>query len=182
MGSRVLRLAALTVAALVAAACGGGGSAAPLPVPGAARTFALAGFAPAGAIRAGRPVAVSFAIRQPDGKPLTDYAQGSGPHTGVHLLFVRDDLSAIIHHHPPVAADGTIADTVTFPAPGRYRIVVDAYPAAPGMQKNFQLFRWITVAGKAKEAPLPAYAASDKVDGYTVAIHGGRTSRRSAPR
>ncbi len=114
---------------------------------------------------------MSFAIDTPSGKPLTDYAQGSGPHTGVHLLFVRSDLSAIIHHHPPIAADGTIDDTVTFKEPGRYRVVVDAYPGS-GPQKNFQLFKWIDVAPKAADKPVPAYQAEQTVDGYKIAIQG----------
>ena len=58
----------------------------------------------------------------------------------MHLILVRDDLATIIHKHPPVAKDGTIRETVTFPRPGRYRMVVDAYPAT-GTQPNFQLFR-----------------------------------------
>ena len=87
----------------------------------------------------------------------------------MHLLFVRDDLSTIIHRHPPIAPDGTIDDHVRFKAPGRYRVVVDAYPERPvGSLKNFQLFRWLDVAGDAKDEPLPAFAAEQKVDGFTV--------------
>ena len=51
----------------------------------------------------GKPTAISFVIRQPDGQPLTKFKRGAGPHTGVHLIFVRDDLATIIHKHPPVA-------------------------------------------------------------------------------
>src|SRR3954451_22001840 len=168
MGSRSKRL--LVAAALVAlAGCGdGGGTAAQLPAPPAAKTFSLDGFQPAGKIREGAPTDVSFAIEQPSGKPLTDYAHGNGPHTGVHLMFVRSDLSAIIHRHPPVDADGRIDDKITFKAPGRYRVVVDAYPGS-GQQKNFQLFRWLTVAGKSADKPVPAYRSEVTVDGYKVA-------------
>src|SRR3954452_22258022 len=152
MGSRSSRLAVLVAAASLAG-CGGGGDATggALATPPPARTFSLQDFQPAGGIHVGRPADVSFAIEQPSGTPLTDYAKGSGPHTGVHLMFVRSDLSAIIHHHPPVATDGTIDDKVTFKAPGRYRVVVDAYPNTNGRataQKNFQLFKWITVDPK----------------------------------
>jgi len=155
------------------AACGGGSAAPALPAAQPARTFSLSGFRADTPIEAGTPVHVGFTIAQPDGSPLTSYARGSGPHTGVHLLFVRDDLSAIVHHHPPIAADGSIDDTVSFPEPGRYRMVVDAYPKlAQASLTNFQLFRWVTVTGKAKTAPLPAYAASQVVDGYRVTIAG----------
>ena len=37
-----------------------------------------------------------------DGTTLTKFRRGPGPHTGVHLIYVRDDLSTIVHHHPPV--------------------------------------------------------------------------------
>lgn len=155
---------------LVVAGCGGGDEAAgELPAPPPAKTFALAGFEPVGKAEEGAKTDVRFAIQQPDGRPLTAYATGDGPHTGVHVMYVRSDLSEIIHRHPPIAADGTIDDQVRFKAPGRYRVVVDAYPKqAAGGLKNFQLFRWLDVAGEAKDEPLPAFAAEQEVDGYTV--------------
>ena len=52
-------------------------------------------------------VTVKFTVVQPSGAPLVHYRTGPGPHTGVHLILVRDDLSTIIHRHPPIAADGT---------------------------------------------------------------------------
>ena len=115
---------------------------------GAARTFKLAEFTP-GTLEAGRPQQLSFTIEQPSGAPLTSYRTGPGPHTGVHLIIVRSDLGAIVHKHPPIGADGRIAEEITLPTPGRYRVVIDAYPMLSGLLRNFQLFRWITVAGKA---------------------------------
>src|SRR4051794_35896513 len=100
MGSRSPRLAVLAAAAVLAGC--GGGSGGTLPTPPPARTFSLGAFQPAGEVQVGKPADVSFAIDTPSGQPLTDYARGSGPHTGVHLMFVRSDLSTIIHHHPPV--------------------------------------------------------------------------------
>jgi hypothetical protein len=88
----------------------------------------------------------------------------------VHLILVRDDLSAIVHRHPPVAKDGTIRETLTLP-PGRYRMVVDAYPAT-GQQPNFQLFKPLRVAGKAANEPLPAPATVVASGGYRFAIEG----------
>ncbi len=44
-----------------------------------------------------------------------------GPHTGVHLIIVREDLSYIIHEHPPIGPRGLLRQTVTFPAPGPNR-------------------------------------------------------------
>lgn len=152
------------------AGCGGGDEVAgELPAPPPAKTFALAGFEPSGEAEEGAKTDVRFAIQQPDGRPLTAYATGDGPHTGVHVMYVRSDLSEIIHRHPPIAPDGTIDDKVRFKAPGRYRVVVDAYPKqAAGGLKNFQLFRWLDVAGEANDEPLPAFAAEQEVDDYTV--------------
>ena len=137
------RAGVLAGLALLLAGCGS--SAGTLTV-GPARTFKLAQFTPA-TLEAGRPQQLSFTIEQPSGAPLTSYRTGSGPHTGVHLIIVRSDLGAIVHEHPPIGVDGSIAEEVTLPTPGRYRVVVDAYPKLTGLLRNFQLFRWITVAG-----------------------------------
>src|SRR3954468_8950046 len=171
MGSRSPRLAVLVAAATLAGCGGGGADNGALPVPPPARTFSLGDFQPARGLQVGKPADVSFAIDTPSGRPLTDYAKGSGPHTGVHLMFVRSDLSAIIHHHPPASASGTIDDTVTFKEPGRYRVVVDAYPGS-GPQKNFQLFKWITVAPKAQDKPVPALQAEQARRGLKVPHQG----------
>lgn len=170
---RAAMLAALVAAVPSIAACGGGsGSAVNAPAIGAAKTFALAGFEPAAPITSGRPTTVSFTIQQPNGKPLTTYRTGSGPHTGVHLIIVRDDLAYIIHQHPPVGANGLLRQTVTFPAPGRYRVLVDAYPNIPGGQPNFQLFQTVNVKGPYHAKSLPAFTPDQVVDGYHIDMQG----------
>jgi hypothetical protein len=176
-GHRLGRPAALVPAAAAAAfllaGCGGSGSSAPkFPTIQAARTFQLAGFEPAGTAKPGVPTTVAFTIRQPSGAPLTDYKRGGGPHTGVHLIVVRSDLGAIVHRHPPVGPDGRLSEKVVFPTPGRYRVVVDAYPNTTGPQRNLQLFRWITVPGKHRSQPLPPYAGTQTVGGYRFSIAG----------
>ena len=157
---------------LATAACGSSGPSVQAPTIAAARTFGLGDFQPAGAVSPGQPVTVSFTIRQPSGAPLTSFRTGPGPHTGVHLIIVRNDLGVIIHHHPPVAADGKIAQQVVFPTPGRYRVVVDAYPNQAGPLRNFQLFDWITVSGSHQPEPLPAFTPKVTVDGYHFTLHG----------
>jgi hypothetical protein len=160
------------LAGLVALLAGCGGSSGPsVPTIGAARTFELSGFRPSAPVRAGVPTKVVFSITQPSGAPLTDYRRGAGPHTGIHLIFVRSDLGAIVHHHPAVGADGTLSDRVVFPTPGRWRVVVDAYPAS-GEQPNFQLFRWIDVKGKAPAESTPPFERTQVVDGYRFAVKG----------
>jgi hypothetical protein len=165
------RLLVLFPLALAAAACGGS-SKSNFPTIGAAHTYALTAFRPSAPVAAGKPVTVSFTIRQPNGKTLTSFKRGPGPHTGVHLIIVRRDLSTIIHRHPPVSADGTIKDTITFPDPGPYRVVVDVYPNTTGPQRNFQLFGSLRVAGAYVPQKPSAFHATDVVDGYHVTLHG----------
>ena len=165
---------------LVALAAGCGSSSAPQITVGAAKTYQLAGWAPA-QVAGGKPTTLSFRIDQPSGAPLTDYRTGSGPHTGAHLIIVRSDLGTIIHHHPKPRPDGTFSQTVTFPSPGRYKAVVDAYPALSGPLRNFQLTRWITVPGKARRAALPPFRPAVTVDGYRFALQGKPKLRAIQP-
>jgi len=170
-----VRLAASAVL-LTAVLAGCGSSAPPQITIGAARTYKLADFAPA-RITAGKPVVLSFRIDQPSGAPLTRYRTGSGPHTGVHLIIVRSDLGVIIHRHPKPQAGGVFKQEITLPTPGRYRVVVDAYPQLSGPLRNFQLPRWITVPGTAPNAALPPFRPSVTVDGYRFVLTGSRGLR-----
>jgi hypothetical protein len=166
------RLLVLVAAAAMLAGCGGGGSSAPsFPTVGAAKTYQLAQFKPAGPVRAGTPTTVSFVIKQPNGQPLTHYKRGAGPHTGVHLIIVRRDLSTIVHLHPPIGANGIASVPVTFTEPGPYRVVIDAYPANAA-EPNFQLFDTLRVQGKYHAQPLPAFSSSQTVDGFHFTLHG----------
>ena len=121
------------------------------------------------------PTTVSFTIRQPDGKPLTQYKRGPGPHTGVHLIVVRRDLATIVHEHPPIGKDGRASIKVTFTDPGPYRVVVDAYPANSGPQPNFQLFSTLRVAGRYVPKQLPPLETTQVVDGFHFTLHGRPT-------
>jgi hypothetical protein len=180
----VKRLALLGVLALTATACGGGTGIVPPTIP-AARIYRIVGFQPASPVTPGKPVTVSFRIVQPDGATLTKFKQGAGPHTGVHLIYVRDDLSTIIHHHPPLdAAGGKIVDHATFSEPGPYKLEIDIYPAscsgssvpaipgAPTSVCNFQLSETLRVAGAYKPLPLPPPAQAETVDGYHFTLAG----------
>src|ERR671936_123705 len=134
-------------AVLIAAGCSSSSSRPAAPTIGAARTFHLANFAPTGTVRSGRPIVVAFRIDQPSGAALVDYRRGSGPHTGVHLIVVRDDLSVIVHRQPKVGPGGAIRQPLVLPAPGRYRVLVDAYPNLSGPLRNFQLVATLHAAG-----------------------------------
>jgi hypothetical protein len=163
---------ALITMAVVLTGCGSSGSTLPPPQVAPARVFGLSGFQPTTAVLPGRPTTISFTVQQPSGKPLTSYKTGPGPHTGVHLILVRDDLAYIIHQHPLVGAGGTLHQTVTFPAPGPYKVLVDIYPNIPGGQPNFQLFQTITVAGPYHPQPLPPFRAHQVIDGYHIDMRG----------
>ena len=153
-------------AAVLLAACGSSSSGVTVPTVAPARQFSLGQFSPTGLQHAGRPVTMSFSIQLPSGKTLTSYKTGPGPHTGVHLIIVRDDLAYIIHEHPPITASGVLHQRITFPAPGPYHVLVDVYPNIPGGQPNFQLFRNVTVAGAYHPRPLPPFHAHQVIDGY----------------
>ncbi len=173
--TRRILLAALALVLVPATAGCGGSSKSSFPTIGAAHTYALTGFQPSAPVAAGRPTPVSFTITQPNGKPLTDYKRGPGPHTGVHLIIVRRDLDSIVHVHPPIAPDGKVSTRITFRQPGPYRVVVDAYPNTTGPQRNFQLFSSLRVAGRYVPQKPPPFAATDVVDGYRVTLHGRPT-------
>src|SRR5436305_4287383 len=130
-------IVALVLAATLAG-CGSGQAGVSVPTIAPARTFKISGLSvsPSGPIRPGRPVTLSFRITQPNGRPLTSFRTGPGPHTGVHLIIARHDLAHIIHQHPPIRPTGLFRQTVTFPAPGPYRMLVDVYPKLPGELPN----------------------------------------------
>jgi len=168
-----VRRAALLLALLaaLAAGCSGGGGTNTVTV-GPAKVFRLVGIEPASPVEPGRPAKVAFTVEQPSGKPLTKYKTGPGPHTGIHVIIVKDDLSTIIHRHPPIKTNGRVEEPVTFPTPGPYRVLTDIYPQLAGPLRNFQLSYDIHVAGKYKPQPLPPFRPSETVDGYHVVIHG----------
>ena len=68
--------------------------------------------------------------------------------------------------------DGLLRQTVTLPAPGPYRVLVDVYPNIPGGQPNFQLFHAIEATGAYRPAPLPPFKADEVIDGYHLAMQG----------
>jgi hypothetical protein len=166
-------LPVLTVLAAVAiAGCGSsGGGTLNVPAVGAARTFNLSDFTPKGSVEPGKPVSVSFDIRQPSGAVLTRFKRGAGPHTGIHLIIVRTDLGAIIHRHPPVLPSGHFQQTVTFPTGGTWHVLIDVYPNLPGSQPNFQLVDTIHVKGAYKHVPIGTFHPTDHVDGFDITIH-----------
>jgi hypothetical protein len=166
-------LAIAVLALLALAGCGSSsGGSVTVPAVAPARVFTLGNFAPTAKIVARHPTTMTFSVNLPDGKILHSYKTGLGPHTGVHLIIVRKDLAYIIHDHPPIPASGIMHQSVTFPAPGPYRVLVDIYPDIPGGQPNFQLFRNIRVAGAYHPQKLPPFKADQVIDGYHFDMKG----------
>ncbi|HWB23019.1 MAG TPA: hypothetical protein VG652_09030 [Gaiellaceae bacterium] len=166
-------VAPLAIVAL--AGCGGSSSSTPYPTILPASSYELADFHPTVNPKPGVTTTISFVIRQPNGKPLTSFREGAGPHTGVHIIIVRDDLADIIHMHPSVkhlGAGGIVHLNVVFPAGGPWRMVVDVYPNTTGPQTNFQLFHSLRVAGAYRPKKLPPFSPVVKVRGYTFVLHG----------
>jgi hypothetical protein len=157
------------------AGCGSSSSGAvSVPRVAPARTYSLENFQPAAPVVAGRPTSISFRIQQPTGGPLTQFRTCCEPHQGVDLIIVRSDDSHVQYDDSDIAPGGQITQPVVFPAPGRYRVVVDAYPkhTSPDSPINFQLFSWITVRGTYHPQAVPAYRANEVIDGYRFQVQG----------
>jgi hypothetical protein len=166
---RLHGIALLAVVGL--AGCGGGSGGSPTIAVQPAREFRLTTRI-VGIPAAGKPARITYSIQQPDGSNLTKFKRGAGPHTGVHVIYIRNDLGAIVHHHPHIAANGTFTDSVRFPAGGPYRVVIDVYPQQSTPQPNFQLFTRMHVKGAYSPQPLPPPALTQTVDGYRFSLHG----------
>jgi hypothetical protein len=65
-----------------------------------------------------------------------------------------------------------LKQTVTFPAPGPYHVLVDVYPQLPGVLPNFQLTQTVHVTGPYHPQPLPAFSGNLVVDGYHFSMQG----------
>jgi hypothetical protein len=162
------RLGALAALGLVAAGCGGGGGSPAPPTIAPAKEYRLDWQGPKAVAEPGSTT-LRFAVLTPDGKVLTRFRTGPGPHTGVHLIIVRDDLSTIVHKHPPIPASGRLTLPVDLPRAGRYHVLVDVYPAT-GTLRNFQLTHELQVGTGDAKAPLPAYAPVVHAGGLTFRV------------
>jgi hypothetical protein len=169
----VATVAVVLAIAAALAGCGSSyGGSVSIPKIAPARTYAMVGFQPAASVTPGRTTLLSFTIRQPSGKPLTKYRQCCEPHAGVDLIIVRDDDSHVQYDDSDIASDGKITQPVTFPAPGRYRIVVSVFlPVSnPQALNNFQLFTTVTVRGAYNPQPIPAFNPTQIVNGYRFQV------------
>ena len=175
MNTRFVHVAAFALLVFGVAGCGSSSGGATAPSIGAASTYGISNFSTGGAVTAGKPFTLSFKIHTPTGATMTRFRTGPGPHTGIHLILVRNDLATIVHLHPPHSPDGTIKTPITLPLPGPYFVLVDVYPYSKGAQyTNFQLRENVTArGGKYVPQKLPPYNPVVHVDGYTYRVVGG---------
>jgi hypothetical protein len=174
------RLHGIALVTLIGLAGCGGSSSSPTIAVQPARQFQLTTHT-VGTPTAGKPAAITFSIQQPDGSNLKQFRHGSGPHTGVHVIYIRNDLGAIVHRHPHIAADGSFTDTIAFPSGGPYRVVIDVYPQQTTPQPNFQLFTRLQVKGAYSPKPLPPPTHDVNVSGYRFTLHGTPRLRAIQP-
>ena len=177
----VLALGVAAAAIVLVSGCGSGASGPVTPTIAPAKTYRLVGFQPSGPVEAGRPVWFRFKIVEPSGATLTRYRTGPGPHTGVDLVIVRQGADALIYTDTTLGKDGVARELIKLPAPGRYRVVVDAYPNQPGVPRNFQLFRTVTTNGDTRAPVLPLSTRSVTVDGYRYTIQKHAALRAIQP-
>jgi hypothetical protein len=162
-------LGLLLPAAIGLVGCGGsGGGALSVSTVAPARTYNLQSFQPAAPVVPGQATTVSFKIQQPSGQPLTAYRKCCDPHAGVDLIIVRSDDSHVQYDDSDIGPTGRVSQPVVFPTPGRYRVIVDAYPAhvSPDQPINFQLFTWVTVQGTYHPQTVSRYTPNQVIDGY----------------
>ncbi len=120
------------------------------PVP---RTFAAGGTA-----------TWRFKVTDCDGEPV----QGLEPENGklLHLIVVRDDLTAYQHLHPTRHADGTWSVELRTPRAGAYRAIADFVVDG----RKYVVGTTLRVPGPAQDRPLPAPGRHAEVDGYDVEL------------
>ena len=123
-------------------------------------------------MRPGHPVTISFTVTQPNGQPLTRYKTGSGPHTGVHLIIVRDDLAYIIHQHPPVGPGWPAAPDRHLPGPRALQGARRSVPEPPGRTGQLPALPNLNVSGAYRPRALPSFKPDLVVDGYHFDMQG----------
>lgn len=87
----------------------------------------------------------------------------------LHLIVIRNDLSAFQHLHPVLDDRGTWRTPVDFSRAGDYRVFADFVPTGgPALTLGAN----VHVAGPYSPAPLPAVDTSSTVGEYTVTLSG----------
>jgi hypothetical protein len=113
---------------------------------------------------AGEKAIWRFTVTDCNGDPLRDLEPENGKL--LHLIVVREDVTAYQHLHPELQADGTWTIGVETPRPGRYRAIADFVVEG----RKYVVGTTLEVPGPVQERPLPAASLHARVDGYDVEL------------
>lgn len=116
---------------------------------------------------ASRDSRLEFRILDQQGAPVTQFDESH--EKLLHLIVVRNDLSAFQHLHPVLDDRGTWRTPVDFSRAGDYRVFADFVPTGgPALTLGAN----VHVAGPYSPVPLPGADTSAPVDDYTVTLSG----------
>lgn len=113
-------------------------------------------------IGAGNPTRFELRVRDRGGMPVERFEKDQTKY--MHLIVVRNDLTAYQHLHPQLGQGGVFTVQLRLPKPGTYRAIADFTTAG----KRYALGVPIRVPGKARSTPVPAEAMNAEADGYQV--------------
>lgn len=117
--------------------------------------------------RANRNSPLELRILDDHGAPVAQFEETH--EKLLHLIVVRNDLSAFQHLHPVLDERGAWRTPVDFSRAGDYRVFADFVPTGgPALTLGAN----VHVAGPYSPVPLPAVDTSATVDEYTVTLSG----------
>ena len=98
-----------------------------------------------------------------DGRPLTTYKTGPVPHTGVHLIVVRDDLAYIIHDHPPIPPAVSCARRSRSRRPGPTTSSSTSIRTSRAASRTSSCFATSTSPAPTTRSRCPAFHSADQI-------------------
>lgn len=118
---------------------------------------------------------LGFRIVDGSGAPVTRYDESH--EKLLHLIVIRNDLTAFQHLHPTLDDSATWRVPVNLSHAGDYRVFADFVPTDGPAQT---LSANVHVAGEYDPQPLPAVRAVSEVDGYAVTLEGAPKAGEAA--
>lgn len=116
----------------------------------------------------GTPGELRFSVLGPDGAPVTAFATTPRDPSPLHVVVVRHDAAGFQRLDPTMDADGTWRTPLALPAPGVWRMFVDATPAAgPALVLGADLF----AAGPFTPFTFPPSRTAD-IGGFRLRLDG----------